>query len=280
MSLPPNASDKEVANIQSTPLVVFYERPEEIISHIDDFKREIEEDETFIVISRSSSIIGNANRFNAGNPLAIDENPFKGNDAEALSALHAKSDYDQANYRAAIYRAESLHLSRCRVYNEDDYLIQQGLSRKDWLSIVEEDLSLLPSTNLTLSEWAQEAAEYIKESVIFHGINFTPKMRGKLDYGGTKAADFFISQQAEDAKREVATVHSVKGKTTDHVFLVMNGDQTERMIKVLSGQAVQDTEEKRIFYVAISRARKSLTFCVPKQYETELQKLEKILRIN
>lgn len=271
----PKAIDKAIAGNEQSPKVVFYNDQNEIIDRIDEFKDDLKKDEISAVVSRSSSIMGNVTRYSSGNLLAMNKNPFKGDNIVAIDVLHAKSDYDQGNYRASMYRAENTYLNRHKVYNREDHLEQQELSKREWFSTVEEELSSLPSTNLKLVEWAKQATKHTKGSTLFKGIDFTPKKKGKLDYQNTNASDFFVPQQAEDAKKEVDTVHSVKGITTDHVFLIMDEGQTERMVKILSGYKVKDSEEKRIFYVAITRARKGITFCVPTKYKEKIKKIKK-----
>ena len=268
----PKAIDENIAGLNNRPYVVFYDQPNDIATRIGSFKADLPPDDSYVITSRSISIIDSAARLNSKNPEAVNKNPFKSGNQAALATLHAKSDYDCGNNQASMYRAESVFLNRSKIYNREDYLAQEKLTKRDWMIIVEKDLASLPLTNMTLGDWSTQASTTAKETLLFAGIDFTPKQRRKLDYKNIVSSDFFMKVDGMEAPADVNTVHSVKGKTTDHICLVMNDEQTERMIKVLSGKNVGDSEERRIFYVAITRARKSLTFCVPSKYLEEIKR--------
>lgn len=267
----PKAIDPAVASFGRSPTIVSYSSPADIRSLIDAFKTSIPEDDSFLVVSRSLGLAKSAAKLASDNPEAIGGNPFKDNDQNALSLLHAKADLDRGNYRSAIFRAENVAFTILKKYDRELILKDRNISKRDWLTLIEDDLSKLPPTDQLTEAWSNNAATSLKSTSLFNTINFTIKSRGKISYKTIKAFDYFSDMDAEDEIQAlIETVHAVKGKTTDHIFVLLDKEQAKRVQNVLGGKKIADSEDKRIFYVAVTRARKSIVLCVPEEFNDAL----------
>lgn len=270
----PLAIDPEVKDLNTRPHYLFYSGVDEISSIVGAFKSS-HKDEEILMVSRSMTIVDRTTRLESVNPEAIDQNPFSAPKAYianiALDIMHARADYDARRYANALYRAESIYFARERIYNREDFLEECGLSLREWYQQVEADILQMPDSNLTVEKWVEAAEDVKTKTLLFSHGYFKVKARGKLDYKNTRCGDFFKDSDALDVERQVETVHSTKGKTTDHVLVILDDAQARRVINVLNGKDVSNSEEKRIFYVAISRARKTVTICLPSKYEDDLK---------
>lgn len=271
------AVDPEVKDISIEPQMSYYSSLDQIGSIVGDFHAQYGHEE-ILIVSRSLKIVDSATRLDSPNPEAIGENPFSVKKSQrayvasrALDLLHIKTDYDQQRYADALYRAETYYFSKERIYDKTAFLDEMGFTSREWYQVVEADIQALPDTDTTVSEWAASAQEVADTTIIFQGIELSVKTKGKINYSATACADFFKDVGAQNVEREVKTVHSAKGKTTDHILVILDDSQAERLVHVLNGDKVEDSEERRIFYVAISRARKTMTLCMPANYQSLLQ---------
>lgn len=267
----PKAIDPMIASHGQNPSIVSYSSPAGIRSLIDDFKGTIPEGDTFLVVSRSLGLAKSAIKLASENPEAIGGNPFKNDDQNALNLLHAKTDLDRGNYRSAIFRAENVAFALLKKYDREQILKDRNITKRDWLTQIEEDLNKLPATDQSTDAWSNDASINVKSTTLFNTVDFTIKSRGKIDYKTTKAFDYFSDIDAEDEVQAlIETVHAVKGKTTDHIFVLLDKEQSKRVQNILEGKKVADSEDKRIFYVAITRARKGIVLCVPVEFKDAL----------
>lgn len=271
------AIDPEVKDLSIEPQIVYYDSLDQIGSIVGDFHAQYGHEEVLIV-SRSLKIVDSATRLDSPNPEAIGMNPFSVKKSQkaymasrALDLLHIKTDYDQQRYADALYRAETYYFSKERIYDRAAFLDEMGFTSREWYQVIEADIQALPDTNTTVSEWAASAQTAADNTTIFRGIELSVKTKGKINYAATDCANFFKDVGAQNVEREVKTVHSAKGKTTDHILVILDDSQAERLAHVLNGDKVEDSEERRIFYVAISRARKTMTLCVPANYESSIK---------
>jgi DNA helicase-2/ATP-dependent DNA helicase PcrA len=85
-----------------------------------------------------------------------------------------------------------------------------------------------------------------------------------------------VRQEDQGAGRlTLSTVHSAKGLEWDHVFVLWLGEG-----RLPAGPALMDPqaleEERRLLYVACTRARKSLTLLAPREYYSRGQGLASV----
>jgi DNA helicase-2/ATP-dependent DNA helicase PcrA len=78
-------------------------------------------------------------------------------------------------------------------------------------------------------------------------------------------ADVFDADAVKGDKLTLSTIHSAKGLEWDNVFIINLTDGRLPSGKSFDCQADMD-EEHRLFYVAMTRARKQLLLCYPRMY--------------
>lgn len=268
----PKAINPEVAELGIKPTVVYYSALPEIIDHVNAFI-EARSDEDILVLSRSTTFVKEVGASLSGNPAAMGINPWSGELEQPHVLLQARFELERGDYRTAINRAERLVFLLHNRYDLNSFLEELKLSKKEWYVEIETQLSKLPAIrSKSLQEWATEATPVIAQLPFFKKVELKPKNRGKLDYKQTKVSDYFSSYDIDEEERLIQTVHSAKGKTTEHVFLVLNKPNANLLIKALSGRA-SNTEEKRILYVGMTRARKSITLCAPLEQKPKIDPL-------
>jgi DNA helicase II / ATP-dependent DNA helicase PcrA len=268
----PISIDPDIKDLGISPQFVYYDSLDEIGDTVKQFRSQ-HTNEDILMVSRSMEIVDRATRLDSVNPEAIGENPFSGKSYKAslaLDILHAKSDYDSHRYADALYRAEAVYFTMMKIYNRDVFLDECGLSLRSWYSVIEADLQEMPDTDLSVMDWVTAVESTNNSMVLFQDTSFNVKKRGKINYKATRCADFFKDAGAINVACDVVTVHSAKGKTTDHTLVILDEAQAARVSNAFNGKPVLDSEEKRILYVAISRARKTLTLCLPRSFEATL----------
>ena len=174
-------------------------------------------------------------------------------------------------------------------YIKDGYHVQSIL---DW--VIEKHENLRPRIELVKdilrhikSESPFEAAKYIFETVLRNGITSTPSATERLcEYAMLSACtpfssiaeflsmhsillDYAKNDNELDSSITLTSMHSSKGLEFDHVIIIdaweeiMCGEQA----KSYNEFSYEDREEpRRIFYVAITRAKNTLEFLIPQKY--------------
>lgn len=270
----PKAINQEVAGLGLKPTVVYYSALPEIIDHVNTFI-EAKPDEDVLVLSRSSAFVKEVGASLSGNPAAMGLNPWSGKQEQSHALLQARFELECGDYRTAIKRAERLIFLLNNRYDLNSFLEELNLSKKAWYKEIEAQLGKLPAIgSKTLEEWVAEATPVLAQLPFFKKVELKPKNRGKLDYKQTKASDYFSSYDINEEERMIQTVHSAKGKTTDHTFLVLKKANANLLIKILSGGS-NTTEEKRILYVGLTRASKTITLCAPLELKSKIDPLLK-----
>jgi superfamily I DNA/RNA helicase len=134
----------------------------------------------------------------------------------------------------------------------------ERLSKLEWPRRCAEVSKLLCSGDLEGTEEVGDDEPDSDRNAIYKGLGFAATVLGSLQE---------IKRQIEAAKKtkktsavvEIATIHKIKGRGWDHIYLA--GVDVGVMPHF---KAVDLEEERRVFYVGATRAKKTLTICTSK----------------
>lgn len=274
LSAIPTAISPQVATLEDKPICIYYSDLSEIVELANTFI-DAHKSEEKLILCRSTNLIKEINASLSNNPVALGQNPWSDERYEPQALLQAKYELERGDYRSSIMRIERLVLNLTKQTDLDTYLKELDITKRDWYKILETELDNLPTTeSKNLKDWSDESRDVIKTSKYFKSIELKIKNKGKIDYKLTMIADYFSTYDIDSEKKLIDTIHSAKGKTTDHVLLILGKSHTNKIIKVLSNKT-DNTEEKRALYVAITRARKTVTLCAPIELKSKLDALLK-----
>jgi len=126
----------------------------------------------------------------------------------------------------------------------------------------------IPETNCKLGEWIEKANTSLKDTEILDPLEI--KIKGgtyKKIYNNLSFDELFKTESKQVKKEEyiLGTIHSVKGETFEAVLLILK-ERTSggKYIKLLS-EDINNCEELRNVYVAITRPKKVLVIAVPEK---------------
>lgn len=271
----PKATNEEVSDYEQKPTVVYYDDPNEVMDHVDDFVATYG-DEDYLLLCRSTGLVRDIYNDPSSKDL-LDRIPWKDDNKSAHMLLRAKFELDNKNFRTSLYSAEELIFSLHKKYERVYFLEKHGVTKREWFGMIETDLNSLPSTiDKTLGEWAEQAQEALQGSLFLKDVDLTPKATSKIsDYKSNPITDYFSADIKIADDKRISTIHSSKGKTTDSVFLVLNQRHANHIIRALSGkpnknESEQSLDEKRTIYVAITRARKNIVLCAHRKSQAKL----------
>jgi len=134
-----------------------------------------------------------------------------------------------------------------------------------WRVYLYELMNLLPKTNVSLSEWISQA----NSSLVAFDKSLNLDLSIKRDNRGYKYSslrfnDIFNRDRNTMINNiNVGTVHSVKGESIDAVLAFWASKGANKNYSRILDENIQDSEEKRIIYVALTRAKKILVLAVP-----------------
>jgi hypothetical protein len=244
-----------VAGYPSTPQLVEYNTGEELRRIIQNFVQSSREQgcdpSTTYVITRGKNTL---NEIVPGTvPSAI--SPWVDNAPDTPAIMQSKYLYDNLDF------PQALRLLR-RVFGDD-----KATERGPCFGL----LQCLPVTrNATLGGWIATASEVLLScEEPFRSLRLGLKRRSpKCDYPQLGFADVFGAARPAEPRPDfqLATVHAVKGRSLDAVLLALKtkGGTGPTYQSLLRGNPrVQDQEELRLVYVAMTRAKKLLTIAVP-----------------
>jgi len=268
LEIRPNAINESVAHSKVKPEAVYYDRNNvrEIADIVDDFKSKHSDS---LILSRSNDLIDKIYSSDNDNERLKTANPWRADSQFAYEMLKAKYELDNKEYRKSLLRAEEVIFSLEKQYDRTFFLEKYSITSVQWFEMIEDNLRKMPSTlNNTIGRWSEEVNMSKSKLGIFTAIDFEPKNRSSLaDYKATRIADFFNKEDSTSAPI-IQTIHSVKGATTNSVLLIMNSRHTNHIIRALTNkpalnESEQSLDEKRMIYVAITRARLNIVLCAP-----------------
>ncbi|MBO7214861.1 MAG: UvrD-helicase domain-containing protein [Clostridia bacterium] len=156
--------------------------------------------------------------------------------------LNASAKNRIADFKDTLYNL----MLEVQNYNAPDF-IKLVIEKVNFLSQFEEDTEENESKKLNVSELVNSAEEFVKANA-----NAT-----LTDYLGSITLSSDTDEFDEGNYVSVATIHSVKGLEFDTVFMV-GLEETVFPISRATDSEEEIEEERRLCYVAITRARKDL----------------------
>lgn len=143
---------------------------------------------------------------------------------------------------------------------------------KKWRKDIGNIMHNIPDTNCRLGEWIENANTSLKDIKIFDPLEI--KIKGGIYrkiYNNLSFDELFKTESKQVKKEEyvLGTIHSVKGETFEAIFLILKERTTGgKYIKLLS-EDINNCEELRNVYVAITRPKKILVIAVPEKDKLE-----------
>jgi superfamily I DNA/RNA helicase len=194
----------------------------------------------------------------------------------SASAMIAKAKFMHDNGESAS-ALRILEREVCKIrsqFNRFDHAdlsaIYESVGFSRWRGTLFRLLCSLPATSeTTLGEWAAKANELLKKNPDHTGLVVEVKSNSqKCKYRELTFAGLFrqIELSASDGDVRFQTVHAVKGETLEAVMIVLKrkAGRSGNYVNLLKG-SIEQSEELRIAYVAITRACRVLTVAVPAQ---------------
>jgi superfamily I DNA/RNA helicase len=200
------------------------------------------------------------------------QNPW--NDLNSKNIIKSKYLFDTDNYKDAFYLLEK---TVCAVKNNKTYCNKEELDSIireygfiKWRKEIYNLIKLLPdTTEVELGIWIKEANKSLKENqnIITKFLLKIKRNKAPNEYSEISLNDIFEEKEVKINKTNyvIGTVHSVKGEEFEAVLLFVKkrGGNSQNYAKILKLK-IEESEELRIIYVAITRPRKVLIVAVPK----------------
>ena len=188
---------------------------------------------------------------------------------DLVFAAYAKDGGEWLNgFRIVEKALAKLQTSKNRVTIDDIRELHRSHGFSAWRAEVFQVLQLLPDTlSMPLGQWVDEARsklqavglaeQFVQIKVgenkeYYRTLNITDLLGGS---GSALTTDGLVCD----------TVHAFKGKTLDAVLLIVGKKGGSYSYKKVLNDSLEENEELRIVYVAITRARKLLWVAVPKE---------------
>jgi superfamily I DNA/RNA helicase len=127
----------------------------------------------------------------------------------------------------------------------------------------------LPSFDLSLIEWTIQTQQYLKTVLELENVpDFQIRKKNTATFDKTTLQNpvkQYFRKSITDNNLPVTTIHQVKGKTFDSVFLILSGDSKGQNISLNDFELKEEipNEKQRMIYVAMSRPRHLLCIGVP-----------------
>lgn len=266
----PKAVNKDVSSIAIKPQIQGYKNNRDVLNVAREFSKKLPEGDTYKIVCQSHSFIADILASEQELP-ANDKIPIAGDDVNVFNLMHAKYDFDRGNYNSALLRAENVLFNILQTFDRETILSKNNLTIREWYTLIEEELEILPECHLSVADWCTQVKVLLNKNSHFQTLKFEPKRKNRgVDYASFVVMSYFTDADAVEAPQLIHTVHSVKGGTFDHILVVLGANQSRRLIKGIEGKTITDTEDKRKLYVAITRARKTLTILIPENQLTKI----------
>lgn len=230
--------------------------------------------ENIAIITRSRELLSNLIKEDNG----IQNTPWKDDCKLAKGFAEAKYWFDNNEFKKAFSIMER---TICKLKKNVDYINSYEISEiifeyglTDWRKRIIDLLSKLPGTQCALGNWISETNRFFQNDpnnivrAISPSFTLIIKQDRKPYFHSCLNFSQLFNRQEESKLHSrdytIGTVHSIKGETFEAVllFVKQRGADNRGYDNILQSN-IEDDEELRIVYVAITRPRKILVIAVP-----------------
>lgn len=271
---PMKAANSKLSEFERLPEIWGYIRDVELPNMLSRFLDKCEKSrvESITVLTRGKDFL---NEVIPGSVPKYGVSPWSDNDNLTSGIARSKFLFDRGRFRDAFHFLEreicKCHYGTPLCHSDDLETIHLEVGFANWRAELFELLSSLPKTDCTLSDWIMEANAQIQRRRFIADFIKNRIMSIKRDshickYSQLTFEELFTTPEDHrgDAGCSSGTVHSVKGKTFDGVLLILKKkDANGRNYTNLMNYKIQEHEELRVLYVAMTRPRKFLVLLVP-----------------
>jgi len=167
------------------------------------------------------------------------------------------------------------NLNMLSVIDKNKILTEKDFDQIEWRIYLYELMEILPKTDIILSEWIRLANTSLNTYDSDLKLNLSIKRNSRqCAYSELSFDDIFINEREITIydNIKVGTVHSVKGESIDAVLIFWGNRAANNMTysRILDTD-ISECEEKRIVYVAITRAKRILVIAVPEDQSEHWQ---------
>jgi DNA helicase-2/ATP-dependent DNA helicase PcrA len=262
-----SAINNDVKNCNISPAIVVYDAKE--ISHtVDEFirlcgKANIEVTPRDVaVVYRSRSFF---NTITGIKEITTREIPWEDDDSYTKDLARGKYLYDNGDCKngfklieKAIYKI--LHNAR---YCSETALAEfiEKNSFVGFRKFVFELITMLPATHCSVGEWIGKSKEAFTQLGVDLHLTMK-KMKSDITFDRLFGMD---NKQIVEKGFRLGTIHSIKGETFEALLAILKTKGKGGLYKTLleANVKIEDDEELRIVYVAITRPRRLLVLAVP-----------------
>jgi superfamily I DNA/RNA helicase len=242
---------------------------DEIIENFISLCREKEiklNNENIAILARSEDLLKKI----SGITSNVSQSPWK--DIFTKEIAKSKYLYTNGNYYNGFNSLEKAVFKKIKdspTVNENDkktFIDRYGF--KKWRKNIGNIMCKVSETNCKLGDWVEITKTSLKDIEILDPLEI--KIKGgiyKKIYNNLSFDELFKTESKQVKKEEyiLGTIHSVKGETFEAVLLILKERTTGgKYIKLLS-EDINNCEELRNVYVAITRPKKILVIAVPEK---------------
>jgi DNA helicase II / ATP-dependent DNA helicase PcrA len=267
-----NAMNREIAYYDHVPLLYGYNSETELPGLLQAFREHCAshgiDGNAVSVLTRSREFI---NAVVPGTVPVFGLMPWRDDDAVTRQIAHSKYMFDGGDVRGALRRLEVAaykNLTGKSNHRHEDvmtYARSRGMGK--WRGLLFRLLCELPESKDLISAWLPGANRVVSSHYFFQNCTLQIKNdRQPNIYSALRFEEVFAppTLKTETGITTMGTVHSVKGRSLDAVFLALKlKGATGPKYTNLFDSNLLETEELRIVYVAVTRARKALALAVP-----------------
>jgi superfamily I DNA/RNA helicase len=265
------AINNEVKDFDFRPEIWGYNEGcyEEIIENFISLCREGElelDNEKIAILVRSEDLLKKISGITSNVP----QSPWKNTFTKEIA--QSKYLFTDGNYYKGFNCLEKAVFKKIKNYytaSENDkkaFIDKYGF--KKWRKNIGNIMYNIPETNCKLGEWIEKANTSLKDMEILDPLEI--KIKGgiyKEIYNNLSFDELFKTESKQVKKEEyiLGTIHSVKGETFEAVLLILKERTTGGKYIKLLYEDINNCEELRNVYVAITRPKKILVIAVPEK---------------
>ncbi len=220
------------------------------------------------ILSRSKNFLSDIRGVKINNRKV---NPWK--DLNSKNIAKSKYLFDRGDYKDAFHLLEK---AVCSIKNNKNFCTNEELESVikeygfiQWRKEIYNLIQLLPDTKLKLGEWKEQSNKKLEENnSVISEMNFQLNIKrnsAKYKYSEMEFDKIFSKEEVRinENKYTIGTVHSVKGETFKGVLLFVKENRGNRKkYEDILNSRIEDNEELRIIYVAITRPSKILVIAM------------------
>lgn len=265
------AINNEVKDFDFRPEIWGYNEGcyEEIIENFISLCREGElelDNENIAILVRSEDLLKKISGITSNVP----QSPWKNTFTKEIA--QSKYLFTDGNYYKGFNCLEKAVFKKIKNYytaSENDkkaFIDKYGF--KKWRKDIGNIMYNIPETNCKLGEWIEKANTSLKDMEILDPLEI--KIKGgiyKEIYNNLSFDELFKTESKQVKKEEyiLGTIHSVKGETFEAVLLILKERTTGGKYIKLLYEDINNCEELRNVYVAITRPKKILVIAAPEK---------------